>query len=667
MNCNASTQTINGHTYSTPLINHGASSAITSAQVSVATVCAGNYVTYNQTFSCFNGAISTSGGETTNSTVCWANFHLTTSTCTANTRNTSCGSQPANSTNNSASSLTTFGQSYVCGGSWTPSKTWTYSASGWSECNFTCQAGYTWDGSTCAPNSCTLPAGLWWGTIAHNGSVTAYAASSVNCGSLCASQTRTCTLGVLSGTYTNASCVPLICPTCSSTAGACAPWTPSADNGVTACNGTRSWSCTNGGSTIWCSKPTATCSDCTLPAGLWWGTLAHNGSVTAWNYSSLACNSASSCASQTRTCTNGVISGSYANSSCSKPACACYSDGGCSGWDACNTPTCVSPGTPSAYCTLTNNPINGWWTAFGAFWACSGWWQYQYRTCTNPTPSCSWATCSGSNSNAQACCATVGQSCNDGNSCTTWETIQSGTCACGGWTNNPVAGGWSAWSSYSICSGWFRTRTRTCNNPAPSCWWAACVWSTSETIACVPFCGHCTEEMTYEWHPCYPYGSSYNCGPGNESFCSGSPCDDGDDCTSGDALYWDNTSCAIVCRWEGDTTPIGTWEYLTPEWQEKYTSPWWYDVINSQRCVVTTPSACTTRNKCVQSGIYYNDGDILNIGVSWCPCPIEDQWTCILPGQNWRRCANGYEDYPTSNCYNNIMDLNICYGWVNGI
>lgn len=53
--------------------------------------------------------------------------------------------------------------------------------------------------------SCNLP---WGGSINHNSSVTAYSASSVPCGSSCASvsETRTCVDGFLSGSYTNGSC-----------------------------------------------------------------------------------------------------------------------------------------------------------------------------------------------------------------------------------------------------------------------------------------------------------------------------------------------------------------------------------------------------------------------------------------------------------------------------
>ncbi|EKE19486.1 MAG: hypothetical protein ACD_8C00151G0002 [uncultured bacterium] len=73
---------------------------------------------------------------------------------------------------------------------------------------------------------CNLP---WGGTIASGSGVTAYASSSVSCGSTCLSQTRTCTNGTLSGSYTNLSCAPAACASCT-----VSTWTPSTS---TVCTG----------------------------------------------------------------------------------------------------------------------------------------------------------------------------------------------------------------------------------------------------------------------------------------------------------------------------------------------------------------------------------------------------------------------------------------------
>jgi hypothetical protein len=114
-------------------------------------------------------------------------------------------------------------------------------------------------------SSCTTP----WGTNVPEGdSVTAYQNSSVACGASCASQTRTCTSGVLSGTYTHQSC------------------------------------------------SVNPCADCALP---WGGTIADGDTVTAYQSASVACGS--SCTSQTRTCTNGTLSGGYTNQSCHTSMC----------------------------------------------------------------------------------------------------------------------------------------------------------------------------------------------------------------------------------------------------------------------------------------------------------------------------------------------------------
>lgn len=67
-----------------------------------------------------------------------------------------------------------------------------------------------WSVTTRAANSCSRP---WGGTIAHGSSVTAYAAASVPCGGSCSSQSRSCNDGVLSGSYTKASCAPASCYT----------------------------------------------------------------------------------------------------------------------------------------------------------------------------------------------------------------------------------------------------------------------------------------------------------------------------------------------------------------------------------------------------------------------------------------------------------------------
>lgn len=66
---------------------------------------------------------------------------------------------------------------------------------------------------------CALP---WGGSIASGGTVTAYQNASEACGGSCTSETRTCTNGVLSGSYTNQSCSVSACGNC---AAGTANWT----------------------------------------------------------------------------------------------------------------------------------------------------------------------------------------------------------------------------------------------------------------------------------------------------------------------------------------------------------------------------------------------------------------------------------------------------------
>lgn len=95
-------------------------------------------------------------------------------------------------------------------------------------------------------------------TIIHGGTTTAFATSSVPYGSTCASEVRQCSNGTLSGNYNYGSCAPLPAPTYAS--------------------------CEFNGEII-----------------------PHTGTVIAFNRY---------CATQTRTCSNGVLSGTYAFSEC---------------------------------------------------------------------------------------------------------------------------------------------------------------------------------------------------------------------------------------------------------------------------------------------------------------------------------------------------------------
>ena len=180
----------------------------------------------------------------------------------------------------------------------------------------------TWTVTTKEFADCTLP---WGGILTHGLSVTAYAAASVPFGNTCASQVRTCTNGVLSGTYTAEACTvaaPVNCTlpwggpiahgqSVTAYAAASVPFGGTCASQVRTCsNGTLSGSYAAQSCSV--GAPAA----CSLP---WGGSVGHGGSVTAYAAASVPCGS--SCASQTRTCSNGSLSGSYPAQSCSVADC----------------------------------------------------------------------------------------------------------------------------------------------------------------------------------------------------------------------------------------------------------------------------------------------------------------------------------------------------------
>lgn len=128
---------------------------------------------------------------------------------------------------------------------------------------------YCSNSTTTSPSSCTTP---WGSTVASGGSVTAYVSTSPACGVACQAEIRNCSNGVLSGSYTKPSCTPSSCT-----------------------------------------------ASCALP---WGGTIAHGASVTAYSTTSPSCPKLCTDSSQTRTCSNGALSGSYTNKTCTDPSCS---------------------------------------------------------------------------------------------------------------------------------------------------------------------------------------------------------------------------------------------------------------------------------------------------------------------------------------------------------
>lgn len=110
-------------------------------------------------------------------------------------------------------------------------------------------------------NSCLAP---WGATVEGGAGVTAYSATSVACGVNCStvSETRTCSGGVLSGSFTNQSCTPAACANCTA---ASRTWLTNCTATVSAANhgntGSASIADPGGCGTAWFGSATFSCSD----------------------------------------------------------------------------------------------------------------------------------------------------------------------------------------------------------------------------------------------------------------------------------------------------------------------------------------------------------------------------------------------------------------------
>ena len=114
----------------------------------------------------------------------------------------------------------------------------------------------------------------------------------------------------------------------------------------------------------------------------------------------------------------------------------------------CGGADCVGEDNEQQSCNTQCCPVNGMWSHWTDFEACSvscgGGVQQRTRTCSNPAPECGGTDCIGA--------ATEQQSCN--------------TQGC------PVNGEWSEFGPFGSCSvncdGGFRSRSRTCDSPPPA-------------------------------------------------------------------------------------------------------------------------------------------------------------------------------------------------------
>lgn len=252
--------------------------------------------------------------------------------------------------------------------------------------------------------TCCIPP--WGGALATGSSVTAYSSSSVACGTSCTSESRTCTSGTLSGSYTNQTCSSTCAGYCYSTycyfadsnstsggsgsggdncntvcgsQGGCSSsgtvYIGSGDTSGARCGAVatgiygssltatasnqgsttpgNAWGCfnfpTKGSNTIYdyygatttCAQsglsagyyPLCACatgsgggSSCTLP---WGGTISDGQCVTAYQYANRNNCNGLYCSnySESRCCSNGTLSGTFTNASCSDNYGSC--GGGC--------------------------------------------------------------------------------------------------------------------------------------------------------------------------------------------------------------------------------------------------------------------------------------------------------------------------------------------------
>lgn len=187
--------------------------------------------------------------------------------------------------------------------------------------------------TTALPTTTTLPANgkllcAFDGQLVASGSsVVAYQMQSAGYGSSCVSENRVCTNGRLSGSYEYSSCAASVGASCifnnqsvSSGSSVIGYQSASAPAGGVCTSQTRA--CTNGalsGSYQYAYCFGGTLGSVTPASCIFDGSIIPNGgSRTAYESSSVPFGSV--CASQTRACNNGTLSGSYTASSCAASA-----------------------------------------------------------------------------------------------------------------------------------------------------------------------------------------------------------------------------------------------------------------------------------------------------------------------------------------------------------
>ena len=199
--------------------------------------------------------------------------------------------------------------------------------------NRTCNNGvlsgsYVFDScSTNTPASCSLNGS----TVAHGSSVIAFESANVNFGQVCNSQARSCSNGILSGSFSNLSCAVSAAADCTLngktvTHGSSVTMFTSANvpNGQVCQSETRS--CSNG--TL---SGTAVYESCAVappvividpPPSCTFNGKIYPSDATVKAYQSATVAFGQTCVSESRQCLNGAFTGSFTNTSCAVDAAA---------------------------------------------------------------------------------------------------------------------------------------------------------------------------------------------------------------------------------------------------------------------------------------------------------------------------------------------------------